>query len=70
MNAPFFRRRIVSLAQGGTQIYVNYSIKSLEINLPSKQEQQKCSTLGIKPYVHWTVIDDFDFIKIKISISF
>ncbi|WP_420743498.1 restriction endonuclease subunit S [Priestia aryabhattai] len=42
LNSDNFRRRIVSMAQGGTQIYVNYSsIKELKFDLPTLEEQQK-----------------------------
>lgn len=42
LNSKQFRQKIFSIAQGGTQIYVNYpSVKNLKIKLPSLQEQQK-----------------------------
>ena len=41
-NSPKFRQQIVSLAQGGTQIYINFpSVKSISIELPSIEEQRK-----------------------------
>jgi type I restriction enzyme, S subunit len=42
LNSPHFRNRIVKMAQGGTQIYVNFpSVKKESIALPERQEQQK-----------------------------
>jgi type I restriction enzyme S subunit len=42
LNSKQFRQRIFSISQGGTQIYINYpSVKTLLLNLPSLQEQQK-----------------------------
>lgn len=41
-NSKYFRKKVFSLAQGGTQIYINFSsIKSISIKLPSLQEQEK-----------------------------
>lgn len=40
LNADFVRRNIIKLAQGNTQIYVNWStIKNLEYYIPSRKEQ-------------------------------
>lgn len=45
LNGPF-RNKIKRIAQGGTQIYVNYSsVKKQKINYPSKEEQIKISQL-------------------------
>jgi type I restriction enzyme S subunit len=42
LNSSDFRRQIVRLAQGGTQIYVNFSaVKKIKIKIPSLPEQQK-----------------------------
>jgi len=42
LNSKEFRKKIFSISQGGTQIYVNYpAVKNLKIKLPSLQEQQK-----------------------------
>ena len=42
LNSDFFRKKIFSISQGGTQIYINFrSAKELEISLPSLPEQQK-----------------------------
>lgn len=42
LNSEMFRRKVFSLAQGGTQIYVNFSsVKNLEIELPHLKEQEK-----------------------------
>lgn len=42
LNSPIMRNKIFSLSQGGTQIYINFSvIKELSIDLPSNKEQQK-----------------------------
>lgn len=42
LNSPRFRKRIVKIAQGGTQIYVNFpSVKKELIRLPELTEQQK-----------------------------
>lgn len=41
-NSKQFRKKVFSLAQGGTQIYINFSsIKSILIKLPSIEEQNK-----------------------------
>jgi type I restriction enzyme, S subunit len=41
-NSKMFRKKVFSLAQGGTQIYINFSsIKSINILLPSIEEQTK-----------------------------
>ena len=42
LNSRFFRKLVFSIAQGGTQIYVNFSsVKKLQIIFPSPLEQQK-----------------------------
>ena len=42
LNSKMFRRKVFSIAQGGTQIYVNFSsVKNLEIELPHLKEQEK-----------------------------
>lgn len=42
LNSTSFRKKVFSIAQGGTQIYVNYpSVKKLQMTLPSKPEQEK-----------------------------
>lgn len=42
LNSELFRKRVFSIAQGGTQIYVNFSsVKDLEIPLPNLNEQKK-----------------------------
>lgn len=42
LNSDHFRNEIRAKAQGGTQIYINFSaIQKIKINLPTKQEQQK-----------------------------
>ena len=42
LNSDFFRKKIFSISQGGTQIYINFrSAKELEISLPTLAEQQK-----------------------------
>lgn len=42
LNTSAFRKKIFSISQGGTQIYVNFpSVKKLSLSLPSKQEQEK-----------------------------
>ena len=46
LNYEDFRKRVFSIAQGGTQIYVNFpSVKNLNIQLPSLKEQNKISEL-------------------------
>ncbi|MBT7117981.1 MAG: restriction endonuclease subunit S, partial [Campylobacteraceae bacterium] len=41
-NSKQFRKKVFSLAQGGTQIYINFpSIKSMLIKLPCLEEQTK-----------------------------
>lgn len=41
-NSRYFRKKVFSLAQGGTQIYINFSsIKSMNIKLPCIKEQNK-----------------------------
>ncbi|MGP2657051.1 restriction endonuclease subunit S [Malaciobacter sp. WC5094] len=41
-NSQMFRKKVFSLAQGGTQIYINFSsIKSIETSIPSLEEQTK-----------------------------
>jgi type I restriction enzyme S subunit len=42
LNSKSFRKKIVEISQGGTQIYVNFpSVKKLKLHLPSLPEQQK-----------------------------
>lgn len=42
LNAPFFRKRVFSISQGGTQIYVNFSaVKALGMKIPTLEEQKK-----------------------------
>lgn len=42
LNSKMFRKKVFSIAQGGTQIYVNFSsVKNLEIELPHLKEQEK-----------------------------
>jgi len=42
LNSTMVRKKIFSISQGGTQIYVNYpSVKELRFNFPKKEEQQK-----------------------------
>ncbi len=44
LNYEGFRKRVFSIAQGGTQIYVNFSsLKELKIELPRLKEQCKIS---------------------------
>ncbi len=46
LNYEDFRKKVFSIAQGGTQIYVNFpSVKNLNIQLPSLKEQNKISEL-------------------------
>ncbi len=41
-NSQLFRKKVFSLAQGGTQIYINFSsIKSIETSIPCFEEQIK-----------------------------
>lgn len=41
-NSQMFRRKVFSLAQGGTQIYINFSsVKSIETIIPCLEEQTK-----------------------------
>lgn len=45
LNSPKFRKRIYSISQGGTQIYVNFpSVKKLILDLPATKEQQKIAS--------------------------
>lgn len=45
LNSNKFRKRIVKMAQGGTQIYVNFpSVKKEKICIPKKKEQQKIAS--------------------------
>lgn len=45
LNSTKFRKRIVTISQGGTQIYVNFpSVKKEKINIPQKEEQQKIAS--------------------------
>ena len=45
LNSKMFRRKVFSIAQGGTQIYVNFSnVKNLQILLPSLNEQKKIAS--------------------------
>lgn len=42
LNSKKFRKRMVTISQGGTQIYVNFpSVKKEKIYIPQKKEQQK-----------------------------
>jgi len=42
LNSKHFRSKVVKIAQGGTQIYVNFSnVTKLKIDIPSIPEQQK-----------------------------
>ncbi|MDO8570931.1 MAG: restriction endonuclease subunit S [Candidatus Daviesbacteria bacterium] len=42
LNSNSFRRKIIKISQGGTQIYVNFPVvKKIKINLPILSEQQK-----------------------------
>ena len=42
LNSKMFRKKVFSIAQGGTQIYVNFSsVKNLEIEFPHLKEQEK-----------------------------
>jgi type I restriction enzyme S subunit len=42
LNSKDFRKKIFSLSQGGTQIYINFpAVKKIKIKLPSLPEQQK-----------------------------
>ena len=42
LNCDYFRKNIISMAQGGTQIYVNYSaVSKLKLLLPSLNEQRR-----------------------------
>jgi len=42
LNSPRFRKRIVKISQGGTQIYVNFpSVKRELVLIPKSNEQQK-----------------------------
>ena len=44
LNYEGFRKKVFSIAQGGTQIYVNFSsVKDLKVELPSLKEQSKIS---------------------------
>ena len=44
LNSSIFRRQVISLAQGGTQIYVNFSsVKELMVQVPCMEEQKKIS---------------------------
>jgi type I restriction enzyme, S subunit len=41
-NSTEFRKKIVSISQGGTQIYVNFpAVRKLNLSIPSIKEQQK-----------------------------
>lgn len=45
LNSEKFRNRIITISQGGTQIYVNFpSVKKEKINLPQLPEQQKIAS--------------------------
>ena len=45
LNSKMFRKKVFSIAQGGTQIYVNFSnVKNLQILLPSLNEQKKIAS--------------------------
>lgn len=45
LNSKKFRKKVFSLAQGGTQIYINFPfVKKLDFPFPSFPEQQKIST--------------------------
>ena len=42
LNSDYFRKNIISMAQGGTQIYVNFSnVSKIEFQLPTLNEQNK-----------------------------
>jgi type I restriction enzyme, S subunit len=42
LNSDYFRKKIISMAQGGTQIYVNFSnVSRIEFQLPTLNEQNK-----------------------------
>ncbi|MDK2062355.1 restriction endonuclease subunit S [Aliarcobacter butzleri] len=42
LNSKDFRKKIFSLSQGGTQIYINFpAVKKIKIKLPSLEEQAK-----------------------------
>jgi type I restriction enzyme S subunit len=42
LNSPKHRKKVYKIAQGGTQIYVNYpSVEKLIVNIPSLSEQEK-----------------------------
>lgn len=46
LNSDLFRNKVIGIAQGGTQIYVNFpQIKLLKILIPSLVEQQKIASI-------------------------
>ncbi|MFX4236446.1 restriction endonuclease subunit S [Aliarcobacter butzleri] len=46
LNSKYFRKKIVSLSQGGTQIYINFPIiKKINFFLPPLEEQKKISDI-------------------------
>ncbi|MCT7598009.1 restriction endonuclease subunit S [Aliarcobacter butzleri] len=46
LNSKYFRKKIVSLSQGGTQIYINFPvIKKINFYLPPIEEQKKIADI-------------------------
>ena len=46
LNSKYFRKKIVSLSQGGTQIYINFPvIKKINFYLPPLEEQMKIADI-------------------------
>ncbi len=46
LNSKYFRKKIVSLSQGGTQIYINFPvIKKINFYLPPLEEQKKIADI-------------------------
>ncbi len=46
LNSKYFRKKIVSLSQGGTQIYINFPIiKKINFFLPPLEEQKKIADI-------------------------
>lgn len=46
LNSESFRKKVFSISQGGTQIYVNFSnVKKLIVKIPSLKEQQKIASI-------------------------
>lgn len=62
LNSKYFRKKIVSLSQGGTQIYINFPIiKKINFFLPPLEEQKKIA------YILSTVDKKIAFVEENIN---